>query len=79
MDDTVLAVINDGGALAMLGLVLWMVNKHFARMLDNHQEDRSVWLSAIREITAKLGLIEKDINDIDEDVQIIKITLEEKL
>lgn len=48
-------------------------------MLDNHDEDRRTWLEAIKEITAKLGLIERDLSDIEDDVSDIKTVLQEKL
>jgi len=82
MEDMLVTVLVEGGAIGLLGLVLFMFNKHFCRMLDNHDEDRRTWLEAIKEITKKLGLIEEDVSDIEEDLTTMKNTLkniEEKL
>jgi hypothetical protein len=79
MELDVMTLITDGGSLGLLTLVIWMINKHFTRMLDNHDEDRRTWLEAIKEITAKLGLIERDLSDIEDDVSDIKTVLQEKL
>ena len=79
MEIDIAALVSDGGALGVLCVVLFMVNRHFTRMLDAHDEDRKTWLEAIKEITVKLGLIENDISDIDDDVRDITKTLEERL
>ena len=77
MEVDVVSLITDGGALGLLALVLYGMNKHFSRMLDNHAEDRRTWLEAIKEVTAKLGLIERDVSEIEEDLTDIKNNITE--
>jgi septal ring factor EnvC (AmiA/AmiB activator) len=72
MDIDIVQLLTEGGALGLLGLVLYMFNKHFTRLLDVHDKDRSTWLEAIKEITKKLGLIEKDVSEIEDDLGDIK-------
>lgn len=69
------SILTDGGSLGLLGLVLYMFNNHFTRMLDNHDEDRRTWLEALREVTAKLGLIEGDMSDIEEEIREVKTSI----
>jgi hypothetical protein len=82
MEFDVVSLISDGGALGLLALVIVLINKHFTRLMNKHDEDRSAWLSAIQSIILKLGLIERDLSDIDQDVSEIKkdiIIIKEKI
>lgn len=72
MELDVVALITEGGSLGLLALVLYKFNAHIGSMMTAHREDRHSWLEALHKIVNKLSLIEKDIDEISDDISDIK-------
>lgn len=75
MEFDLVALITDGGAVGLLAAVLWKFNAHIDILMSGHREDRTSWLESLHKIVMKLTVIEKDLDDIEDDVSDIKNTL----
>ncbi len=75
MEFDLVALITDGGALGLLAAVMWKFNAHIDILMSGHREDRTSWLESLHKIVMKLTVIEKDLDDIEDDVSDIKNTL----